>query len=368
MKKTIQKTSKQFMIACLLLVVSIASQAQTLSMTGSNAVSLSAPVVSGSTYTYNVVIPFYETNLTGTYNLTYSGTFSCGLGYYKHITLHKGSMFVAQSSYSNAVSFSGAIPLGSNVYTMKVYCANSAPDLPSQLIATRYININVTKEATPAVSLSLSPYCKTAAHVSPPQYNGYIGFNVSGNYSNAGKLYLRVMPAGACPQYDYPVVYLNNSGLATAVVGPGMNFYDCSANTTYNVKMVYKSSGVSGNIEVELGTGSIGTYGWTNYSWTKTFKSCLNKLEPIPDEPIELKSATVVYPNPVKDVVNVKVGEGEKILSVSVLDFSNTIQKNVAAKRSVSEQSIEVANLRNGIYILEIVTDKGVKREKFIKE
>lgn len=365
MKKIILQSSKLLLIVGLLSMASFKSQAQTFTYgNNTNAVAVSGPTTSGATTNYTFTIPFYQSNMTGSFNIAYNTIFSCGPGYYKHITLNKtNGTYVSSSDNSNGVSIPGtSMPLGTTSYVMKVYCANGAPDLPSQLLATRYINITVVKEADPSLSLSLSAFCKKNSN---NLYNGYIGFNVTGSYVNASKLYLSV--AGTCSQADTKLTILsNNSNLPTNSVLPNQSIYDCNANTTYTVSMVYRSTTITGqNLVYDIPNGS---YGWTDYSWTKTFKSCLNKLEPVPNDPVEFKNTTVIYPNPAREVVNVKLANDEKIISVSILDYSSMVQKRENYKKMTSEQSVEISSLRKGIYMLEIVTDKGVKRERFVKE
>lgn len=366
MKKIILQTTKLLFIIGLLSLTSLKSQAQTFYYgTNTNAVAVSGPITSGSTTNYAFTIPFYQSDMTGTFSIAYSSSFSCGAGYYKYITLNKtNGTFVSNSSNSNSVGIPGSsMPVGTTSYVMRVYCANGAPDLPSQLIATKYINITVVKEADPSLSLTLSAYCKKNKD---NLYSGYIGFNVIGSYTNASKLYLSVVnSANACPQADTKLTALsNNSTLPNNTITLPSGFYDCNYNATYTVSMVYRSTTITGQTLVyDIPNGA---YGWTDYSWTKTFKSCLNKLEPVPTDPI-LKTARVIYPNPVKDNLKVKFDD-QKIIAVSVVDFSEGSKKMHSFTDLASEQTVDVSHLKKGIYVLEITTDKGVIREKFIKE
>lgn len=370
MKKIILQTSKLLLLIGLLSMVSFKSQAQTFNYgNNTNAVAITGPTTSGSTTNYTFTIPFYQSSMTGAFSIAYNTVFSCGPGYFKSITLHKtDGTYVSNSSNSNGVGIpSSSMPLGTTSYVMRVYCA-SGGGLPSQLLATRYINVTVVKEADPSLNLTITPFCKLKPHVTPPQYSGYIGFNVTGSYTNASKLYLNVTnTAATCAQADTKLTALsNNINLPNNTITNPSGFYDCNTNTTYTVSMVYRSTTITGqNLVYDIPNGS---YGWTDLVWQKKFTTCINKLEPQPEEPLELKTTTVVYPNPAKDVVNVKLASDEKIISVSILDYSNTTQKTESYRRLTSEQSLEVANLKKGIYVLEIVTDKGVKREKFVKE
>lgn len=370
MKKTILKTTKLLLAVGMLSLNSFKSQAQTFTYgNNTNAVATSGATTSGATTNYTFTIPFYEPNMTGTFNIGYNTTFTCGPGYFKSITLHKtDGTYVSNSTNSNGVSIPGSsMPVGTTSYVMKVYCA-SGGGLPSQLLATRYINITVVKEADPSLNLTITPYCKLKPHVTPPQYSGYIGFNVTGSYTNASKLYLNVTnTAVSCAQADTKLTALsNNINLPNNTITNPSGFYDCNTNTTYTVSMIYRSTTITGqNLVYDIPNGS---YGWNDLVWQKKFTTCLNKLEPQPEDPLELKTATVVYPNPAKEVVNVKLADEEKIIAVSVLDFSSGIQKKQEFKNGTSEQNIDIANLKKGIYILEIVTDKGVRKEKFVKE
>lgn len=367
MKKTILKTTKLLLAVGLLSLNSFKSEAQTLTYgNNTNAVATSGAVTSGSTTNYTFTIPFYQSSMVGTFSIGYNTIFSCGPGYFKSITLHKtDGTYVSNSTNSNGVSIpSSSMPLGTTSYVMRVYCA-SGGGLPSQLIATKYINVTVVKEADPSLSLSISAFCKKNKD---NLYNGYIGFNATGSYTNASKLYLSVVnTAGTCSQADTKLTALsNNINLPNNTIINPSGFYDCNTNTTYTVSMVYRSATITGqNLVYDIPNGA---YGWTDYSWTKTFKSCLNKLDPWPNDPIKLKTSSVVYPNPAKDIVNVKLENEEKIIAVSILDFSNGIQKKQEFKKATSEQTIDVTDLRKGIYVLEIVTDQGVRKEKFVKE
>ncbi|UUC45872.1 T9SS type A sorting domain-containing protein [Flavobacterium cerinum] len=383
MKKIIFKVQTTLVVCCLFLAATFSLNAQNLSLGTTNALSMSGPTVISGVHTYNIVIPYYETSLTGTFKLSYGTTsnpFTCSSPYFRYITLNTGTGgYVSNSSNLNTVSIPGTIAVGTSDYVMRVYCANSAPDLPSILRGTFYIKINVTKEVAPSVNLNFAPYCKVTPNTNPQQYNGYIGFNVTGNYANAGKLYLRVTNAlGTCPYIDYKVTLLHNSGAATATISPTASFYDCATNTTYTIKLVYKGTTVSGNaIEQVVSTGQIG---WNEYSWKKTFRNCLNVLEPVPVDPVFERNITGnvtvdlvetkkinVYPNPTNNDLNILPAEGKEIRSVKVLDPNGLVYESKAFRSAKGEQTISLAHLRPGIYFLEIETNEGIAVEKVIK-
>jgi len=72
-------------------------------------------------------------------------------------------------------------------------------------------------------------------------------------------------------------------------------------------------------------------------------------------------SSLVVYPNPVKDQLNIQTAENIQEAQVSDL-YGRTLQ-------SVSNSKVlSLTNLEPGIYFLQIKTDSGIKTIKFIKE
>lgn len=71
-----------------------------------------------------------------------------------------------------------------------------------------------------------------------------------------------------------------------------------------------------------------------------------------------------IYPNPVKEVLNVKIPEGEKIRS---LEIYNVLGQKVA--QFTDQREISLHTLKSGIYVLKVLTDKGsLYNTKIIKE
>jgi hypothetical protein len=72
----------------------------------------------------------------------------------------------------------------------------------------------------------------------------------------------------------------------------------------------------------------------------------------------------VVYPNPVKDYLVLKLAEGTSIQSLKV----STLNGATLQATEKYEDQLNVSGLPSGMYILSIKTDKGLIREKFVKE
>ncbi len=69
-----------------------------------------------------------------------------------------------------------------------------------------------------------------------------------------------------------------------------------------------------------------------------------------------------VYPNPVKDILNFKTEQN--ILKVEVYDIAGRI----LSSNSISENKIDLSELKTGNYILKLFTEKGIMNTKIIKE
>ncbi|WP_300486287.1 T9SS type A sorting domain-containing protein [Flavobacterium sp.] len=80
----------------------------------------------------------------------------------------------------------------------------------------------------------------------------------------------------------------------------------------------------------------------------------------------EATSGTKLFPNPVKDIV--KIDTKEKVMSYRIYDLSNTIVKAAENKKGSDLQQVDLNDLQQGLYVIEITTEKGVERHRIIKE
>ncbi|MEL0009575.1 MAG: T9SS type A sorting domain-containing protein, partial [Flammeovirgaceae bacterium] len=75
-----------------------------------------------------------------------------------------------------------------------------------------------------------------------------------------------------------------------------------------------------------------------------------------------------IYPNPTNDKLTVIVKPGLEIKDLYFVDFSGKTIKPKSLSRSRDNIDINVSNLNEGIYILEIVSDKEVDKVKIVIE
>ena len=75
----------------------------------------------------------------------------------------------------------------------------------------------------------------------------------------------------------------------------------------------------------------------------------------------------VLYPNPVKDFLVIS-NNNSNVLKINILDSSGRKLKSISKFEDQKNIKIKVANLENGLYNIEIETDKGKISKKFIKK
>lgn len=107
------------------------------------------------------------------------------------------------------------------------------------------------------------------------------------------------------------------------------------------------------NIRVKDNTGQ----------WGPVFRNVVSVQTSLGTEEINLTNL-IVYPNPVKDVLNVSFDK--EITSVTIY---NLLGQQVMAKSiNANEDSIDVSNLGSGTYFVKVAAENKVKTLKIIKE
>ena len=75
-----------------------------------------------------------------------------------------------------------------------------------------------------------------------------------------------------------------------------------------------------------------------------------------------------IYPNPTDDRLSIRIKPGLEIVELYFIDFSGKFIKPKSVDRSGDNLDINVSNLNEGIYILELVSDKEVDKVKLVIE
>ncbi|MDR0437181.1 MAG: T9SS type A sorting domain-containing protein [Bacteroidales bacterium] len=105
-----------------------------------------------------------------------------------------------------------------------------------------------------------------------------------------------------------------------------------------------------------------GAGGWEDI-WIKTFYWSQIEVEvSIKDELPNAKQSVIVYPNPVKDVLNIETEQ--TIKQIFVFDLAGKMLMHVQGDR----RTINLQSLPTGNYIAKIHTDKGIVSVKIVKQ
>jgi hypothetical protein len=87
-------------------------------------------------------------------------------------------------------------------------------------------------------------------------------------------------------------------------------------------------------------------------------------VQALNNQSFEFSSHFKLYPNPVKDVLNIQSKQG---LIVNSMEIYNQLGQIVMAVANTANR-VDISNLASGIYFVKVNTDKGTSNTKFIKE
>lgn len=152
------------------------------------------------------------------------------------------------------------------------------------------------------------------------------------------------------------------SGSLKAVGGQAGGTMDHLHSTTNRVIVVgiYSNSNVFGNATIPSTGGNVGAYhiGFFNVV-TGTGPSGINNTT--------AQKLNAVYPNPAHHFIMVETADNTPITNINVIDITG---KKVATTNTINNQIAEVntSTLAKGIYMVEVITVKGVAFSKFIVE
>jgi hypothetical protein len=349
-----------FMVFAIFGIIANANAQLTMSFGTTN-----AQTVSQSGLTYNVSIPFFESDFTGSFKIT-RPIFSCtapGIKTMSVNNLNTGA-FIANNGNTNTnyVNLPGTytFPVGTTILKVSSNCYS--PSSPSTPVVYN-ITVIVTKLPDPALNITLTPYCQIDNHTG--NYTNYFGYHVSGSATNRNGLRFKVVADnGACSTQAY--WNLNTSFTYTSnIFTPGSSFYSCNSATWYNVYLeyVYTPYGASTQSIVPIATN---TYGWQNHRWRKTIFICMPILEEENDPKLgkSAQSQISVFPNPTDGIVSFNIDNDTEIKSIVVYDMSNV---KLLSFDKLKSKEIDLSSLKNGIYFIHIETNSGIFKKQIIK-
>lgn len=91
----------------------------------------------------------------------------------------------------------------------------------------------------------------------------------------------------------------------------------------------------------------------------------LTTIQALVNQEFELNRNFTVYPNPVKNTLNIF---SKNPLTISSITIYNSVGQLIQIVTNPTNASMDVSQLQSGVYFLKLSTDKGLESIKFIKE
>lgn len=190
-------------------------------------------------------------------------------------------------------------------------------------------------------------------------------FNIDKDLANNPRLIGGIIDMGAFENQcntqaptGYPVQSFNQGDTLNALVVYGQNikWYATQSDAQTNTNSLANTTTITNN---------------TTYYATQTIGSCesATAFAVLASNPTlgvnndNSKKQLTVYPNPVKDILNLKTDE--KIENIKIFSLDGKV---VMSKTMNSNKQVEVQNLLQGVYIIQVTTENGVQNNRFIKQ
>ncbi|MBN8641571.1 MAG: T9SS type A sorting domain-containing protein [Flavobacteriales bacterium] len=101
-----------------------------------------------------------------------------------------------------------------------------------------------------------------------------------------------------------------------------------------------------------------------DYNFPIETNTATTAIQVLGNSDFNLSDYVTLYPNPVKNVLNVSVKE---MISITSINIYNSLGQLVLASTN-PEGSVDVSSLKSGNYFIKLISDKGVSISQFIKE
>lgn len=97
-----------------------------------------------------------------------------------------------------------------------------------------------------------------------------------------------------------------------------------------------------------------------------SYAGIVNLLNTVDVSAVEVDKSILVYPNPVMDNCNIQVSANNKVIRVELRDVSGRSVFSKTFSGNNNQESLSLASLPRGIYVMNIHTNLGAKSEKVV--
>ncbi|MBN8641572.1 MAG: T9SS type A sorting domain-containing protein [Flavobacteriales bacterium] len=101
-----------------------------------------------------------------------------------------------------------------------------------------------------------------------------------------------------------------------------------------------------------------------DYNFPIETNTATTAIQVLGNSDFNLTDYVTLYPNPVKNELNIKVNN---TISITSINIYNSLGQLVLVSTNPSE-SIDVSELKTGSYLMKLITDKGISNSQFIKK
>ena len=103
--------------------------------------------------------------------------------------------------------------------------------------------------------------------------------------------------------------------------------------------------------------------GWTSFFCSdRAFGLIRFSSSTLNENEFQLDNSILIFPNPTTSIINVNANS--TIKSTALYDMQGRVLKTILGNTKV----LDISDKANGIYFMKIITDKGSKVEKIVKE
>lgn len=133
--------------------------------------------------------------------------------------------------------------------------------------------------------------------------------------------------------------------------------------TPYSLNDIKKITFSSGNLSVNKKAGGADSYALTNLRYL-SFNSTTEV-----EEMTSSDSRFIVYPNPANTELNLQLnGMKNEAVTIKILSINGRVVYNEELRKSVTNQTINISGLPEGLYLCIITSGTNRETTKFIKQ
>ena len=328
--------------------------------------------------TYNKGLSSTQSSLSNISTQTFDINLECA-----NFGINSFSGSIGVGLYKNGIFIKELKTIATQIPSFKVSSISNFTgiSLKSTTAGTDYQIVGIYK---PTGSTTWLPFKST------PSLNNYLNVVISGNTATiqkpltipslnltetilqTGNVYLNEPASFSFTVQNTGFEFFSNIGVKIYSATPPLVYQFVDYGVVFIPTGGFKTLTFSGNITCAPGSYyAVAVYDSTNNFTSTAFKSMgPATFGPIPltilNDPTTIwnkgkMTDFTIYPNPVKELLSIRTSESIK--KVQILDTSGRIMEN-----ALNSNSLQVADLKAGVYFLRVETYNGIKTVKFIKE